>query len=292
MTGDDTFQDLVRDEDRLIIAGDWHGSRDWATRAITAAAQQAPEAHTLVVAGDFGIWQLNWPSFSLGIEKSLARGREAGNNLERIAVVLGNHEDWPLALRILGDSRIPVQATEHIWLLPRTYGFEMGGRRLRTVDGAASIDYEFRFPNRDWFFEEQITDAVIDEAIAGGPADLLITHETINHGTPASNAIIHSNLPGWSEQALEYSAHSRAKITRLWETGQFSTLVHGHMHAPDSIRLPDGRQVISLGRDTQPRNLIEFNLETLAWRWLDGPERPDGRPLLSWGGGDGGLGRR
>ncbi|HYI34613.1 MAG TPA: hypothetical protein VEX88_14220 [Glaciibacter sp.] len=45
-------------------------------------------------------------------------------------------------------------------------------------------------------------------------------------------------------------------------------LFHGHMHVADERELPDGRRVVSLGRDDQDRNLGLLDVHDLTWTWL------------------------
>jgi hypothetical protein len=89
----------------------------------------------------------------------------------------------------------------------------------------------------------------------------------------------------WSADALDYSASSRHRITRLWHVPTPKPLRHGHVHSADDITLDNGRRVTSLGCDGQHRNVGVLDLEDLSWNWLPGPplvERPrQTRPINS-----------
>jgi hypothetical protein len=59
--------------------------------------------------------------------------------------------------------------------------------------GAASVDYEDRTENRDWWATEAPSDRDVAQAIAGGRVDVLLTHETVDGGTHQVERILRSN---------------------------------------------------------------------------------------------------
>ena len=259
-------------ETSVCVAGDWHTNANWAERAIPLIGRAG--IRTILHVGDFGIW-------------SDARGRKfltaidswcehAG--VERILVTPGNHEDWEwLDSDFAAMPGVPVPLSATVQVLPRAFRFTLADRSLLSFGGAASIDFELRTKDLDWFSSEIATDGDVCRAIAGGPVEILLTHETVNGGTAASERQISRNPMRWSTEALDYSASSRERTTRVWGALAPELLLHGHMHVADEITLDDGRRVISMGRDGQHRNLGVLNLEDLGWSWLAGPtlvERP------------------
>ncbi|WP_354025928.1 hypothetical protein [Conyzicola nivalis] len=106
-------------------------------------------------------------------------------------------------------------------------------------------------------------------AVAGGPVDVLITHETIDGGTAKVEAVLRSNPQRWDEAALEYSRRSRRLVTALWGGVIPDLFIHGHLHTADRVELPTGQRIVSLGSDRQKKNIGVIHLGDLAWTWID-----------------------
>jgi hypothetical protein len=261
-------------ETEVVVAGDWHANPDWVGRAIPAIAKQSHDIRTVLHLGDFGIW-------------TGARGRKyldsvdywsARSGIERVLITPGNHEDWDfLDANFAAAPGEPIRLSPTVEVLPRSFRFTLGGRSFMSFGGASSIDYSFRTAGFNWFLTETPSDEDVARAIAGGPVEVLLTHETINGGTAASERQVNANPMGWSAEAQQYSAESREKVTAVWRAIQPRVLLHGHMHVQDERDFDDGRRVYSLGCDNQRGNIGVLNLGTLGWEWLDGPESK-GRP--------------
>lgn len=268
------------DETHLVVAGDWHGNTDWIGKAIPAIARETSGVRTILHAGDFGIW-------------SGVRGRKyldavdfwcerAG--ISRVLVTPGNHEDWDwLDKEFSSHPGRPVVLSSVVEVLPRGYRFEIGKRTFASFGGAASVDFEMRSAGVDWFRSELPTAQDVAHATYGGQTEVLVMHETIDGGTPATESVLSSNPMRWGPEALEYSRQSRALVTQVWEGLAPKVLFHGHMHLGDASTLPSGQQVVSLGRDGQAKNLALLELSTLKWRWLRGtPKPPRVRRTKDW----------
>ena len=134
--------------------------------------------------------------------------------------------------------------------------------------GAASLDLDWDGEGQEWQSREAPTDSDVHAAIAGGPVDVLLTHETVDGGTREVESILTSNPMGWGQTALDYSAASRRRVTEVWEAVHPTVLAHGHIHVKGEIELADGRRVYSPGSDGRAGNLGVLNVETLEWRWL------------------------
>lgn len=156
--------------------------------------------------------------------------------------------------------------------------FTLAERAFLSFGGAASVDYQQRTPGFDWFLTEVATDADVERAVSTSKSshiDVLLTHETVNGGTAATENQLRSNPNGWSAEALYYSRLSRERVTSVWKAIApkllLLLLLHGHMHIADEISLADGTRVISVDRDGQEKNLGLLELEMLDWQWITGP---------------------
>lgn len=198
----------------------------------------------------------------------------ANTNINRIYVTLGNHEPWsditPLFNQQPGAA---VRVSELTWLLPRPARLTIGGRAILSLGGAASVDKAQRREGADWWPDEAITDEQVAAAIAGGPVDLMLAHES-----PANTPVrpfreILSDPQGLPEAARTAAAASRARVSKAWDAVRPELLLHGHMHAPGGGRAEDGRRVVSLGSDSQEGSiafldLLDLTLETPSLQQL------------------------
>ncbi|WP_236966941.1 metallophosphoesterase family protein [Microbacterium aurantiacum] len=238
---------------RVAVSGDWHGNLGWLRAWAPAIRRLAPDVTTIFQVGDWWVDPVATDAIFTATE------------ITRVFVTLGNHEAWgeitPLLAAHPGQA---VRVSEVTWLLPRPSRVRVGGRGVLSLGGAASVDRLWRVEGRDWWPDEEITDEQVAAAIAGGPTDVLLTHES-PEGTPVPEVgdVLRTNPQGWPDAALEASTRSRQQVTRVWGAVDAALLVHGHMHVAGSGALPDGRRVVALGRDGFPGNLGLLDLETL-----------------------------
>lgn len=258
---------MPTDETHVLVAGDWHGNIAWVGKVIPSIARNAPGVGTILHVGDFGIWPgAGGRKFLDAVDFWCARA-----GISRVLVTPGNHENWNWLEEafVSEPGGNPVALSPVVEVLPRGYRFEIGNRTFASFGGAGSVDHEMRSEGIDWFPGELPTEQDVEWTISGGHADVLLTHETIDGGTPASEYMLRSNPMRWSPAALGYSSRSRALVTRVWDGVAPKLLFHGHMHVADKVTLPSGQQVVSLGRDGQMRNLAVLELSTLNWQWLE-----------------------
>jgi len=246
---------------RVVVAGDWDGDRRWATKAFRALREAAPDVETILHVGDFypGARPLEGSSRWLDHIDELARS----HGIRRILVTLGNHEPWPKLSPLIAGGK-PAQVSVAVWVLPRPYRFTVAGRDVLSVGGATSVDRSRRVEGVTWFPEEAITDQHVEDAIAGGAADLLLTHESPE---PSPVRAVRSAIarPGrWSADEVEASRASRTRVTRVWDAVWPELLIHGHYHEPGGGRAPDGRRVASLGANGQWGNMLVLDMASLA----------------------------
>ena len=203
---------------RVAFAGDWHMNTAWARRAIAYAAEH--DADVILHLGDFG-YTFD-ADFMTGVEEALADADLP------LLFVDGNHEDfdhlyaWPVAEN--GLRRL----TDHVWHLPRGLRWTWAGIRFLALGGATSVDRRHRVPGSSWWPQEAITTADAARAIAGGPADVLLTHDC-----PAGTGI--GPDPGTTsrwipEDAMAAAEAHRALLRGVVDAVQPRRIWHGHFH--------------------------------------------------------------
>lgn len=238
---------------RVAVCGDWHGNVGWARTVARVLPYMAPDVTTLFHLGD-------WSMPPGEVDEVFAE-----TDIERIFVTLGNHEPWDQISPLLDEHPgHAVRVSKLTWLLPRPARLNVGGRRVLSLGGAASVDRQSRIEGQTWFPEEAITDENVIAATAGGPADLMLTHEG-PAGTPVRpvREILRTNPHRFPKAALEASAASRARVSEVWDAVRPELLTHGHMHVAAGGKTDDGRRVASLGRDGQEGNLAILDMATL-----------------------------
>lgn len=240
-------------DQRVAVCGDWHGNVGWARTISRALPFLASDLTTLLHLGD-------WSMPPEVIDEIFAE-----TDIDRILVTVGNHEAFDRISPLLDESPgCAVRVSKLTWFLPRPARLTIGGRRVLSLGGAASVDRQSRLEGLTWFPDEAVTDEHVSAAIAGGPADLMLTHEGPAR-TPVRpiREILRTNPHRFPESALEASAASRARIAEVWDSVRPELLAHGHMHVAAGGKTEDGRRVASLGRDGHEGNLGILDMATL-----------------------------
>lgn len=240
-------------DERVAVSGDWHGNTDWVRTLGRAMPTLAPGITTMLQLGDW------W------MDPSASDEAFAGTDIERVYVTTGNHEPWSDITPLLdAHPGAAVRVSNLTWILPRPARLTIGGRMILSLGGAASVDKAWRREGIDWWPDEDITDAHVAAAVAGGRADVMLTHESPS-ATPvgAVQAVLRANPFGFPDDALAASAASQARVAEAWNAVRPQLLLHGHMHIPGGGITADGRRVASLGRDTQQGNLGFLDLRSL-----------------------------
>lgn len=249
----ETTRTITLPDTRVAISGDWHGNLTWLRTLAPAITTLAPDVTTVLQLGD---WWMN-------TDDSDRIFTDAG--IERVFVTLGNHEPWgeiaPLQHAHQGEA---IRISEVTWLLPRPARLRIGGRTILSLGGAASVDRQWRTEGVDWWPDENIHGVHVEVAIAGGPAAVMLTHES-PAGTPVRQVreILRTNPLGFPKAARLESAVSRKRVSRVWDEVKPDLLMHGHMHTPGAGTTDDGRRVVSVGCDGQQGNLAFLDLQSL-----------------------------
>lgn len=256
-------------DETVTLAGDWHGDWGWGTEVVQKTAERG--ASLILHLGDFGVDSSNrGKKFLLKLDKAC---EEAGVD---IWVTPGNHEDWARMERLWDNpkrrdhwgDRLPLDlGTNHIFILPRGYRFELNGVSFLSFGGAASVNFDWLSKGSNWWPEEMYSQDEVDEAARSGYADVLLVHESPDERYAVSNVrhVLSHNPMGFSIEGLSYSAVSRKRITNLAERVKPRLLAHGHMHTFGQrwITWPDSDQestVLSLNEQRAATNLAILNL--------------------------------
>lgn len=243
---------------RVALVGDTHANSVWTRRVIEELAAEGVDM--VVQLGDFG-W---WPQ--TGFAKKISKAATVAGIT--VCFIDGNHEDHEhlrLHARLRnpgGRPTDPVEIYPSLWYLPRGCSWEWHGVRFRALGGGFSIDHAVRTPGHDWFPIEEvpsITEA--ERAIAGGPADVLLSHDF-----PALGYLLSGRaIPEADERASRQVQHLLAKVVEAIEP---KLVVHGHWHYPYDI-VRHGVTVKGLDCDGTDQAVTVLNLDTLAtedWR--------------------------
>ncbi len=261
-------------EQRVAIAGDWHGNLRWIQTALPQLHRTAPDVTTVLQLGDFGYW----PRADRPGKGFLAAvdywSKRAG--LERILFTPGNHEFWPDLLKLFAaHPGQMVQVTEYAWAMPRGYRFTLAGRDFMSFGGAASHDAHLRVEGRTWFREEIATSEDAEFAMVEPKVDILLSHDT-----PAPTPMIEEIIRrGKLEHDLDFQVRdgvARRRLFSVWDYHRPRLAFHGHFHTPGVLELDDGRRICSLGMDGQEANLGIVDLITMESDWLEDAPRSIG----------------
>ena len=252
----DTAESFDLPDPRVWVAGDWHGSATWVQTVLPALRRRDSLIRTIVHVGDF------WPddAFARTVDYWAAKA-----GIERVLVTLGNHEPYlditPLQSEHPGKA---VRVSEVVWLLPRPFRFKIMGRDVLSLGGASSVDRHLRTEGLDWWPDELITDAMEHDAIAGGQADILLTHEAPGaDAVPEVQQLLAGNPYGYPMDTIAVSAAQRELIDRVREAVQPEVHFHGHMHVAGERMLPSGQRIISLPHDGDVGNVVVLDVATL-----------------------------
>ncbi len=236
------------DPSRLLVPGDTHGNcLHWEDVLLPAA--QEHQVGGIVQLGDFGYWPLTGEG-----RDYLARLSSALDSSDSwIVFVDGNHEDHEALRKLPTRPDGFVEVTDRILWAPRGHRWTWQGVRFLALGGAYSIDRRDRKLDSGrwgWFKEEVITPEQAKRAIAGGPADVLLTHDAPAGALPT--------LAGMLTRYDPYTLQSARHVQEVAEATKPKLLLHGHWHQFQQVALPgQDTKVIGLSMDgTEPSWLV------------------------------------
>ena len=155
----------------IAIFGDWHGDAGWALTAIRSAAREG--VRTAIQVGDFG---LDWPGAKRGRYEA-----KLNKYLMDLGVTLvvsgGNHDNWDTIEKLVVEDDGLATIRSNIRVLPRAGRTIIEGLVIGGLGGAFSVDFEYRVEGKDWWPNEEPTRQEAEHLIAGGPVDILVTHD-------------------------------------------------------------------------------------------------------------------
>jgi hypothetical protein len=127
-----------------------------------------------------------------------------------------------------GDGQLPrpVIIAPRITWLPRGYRWQWHDRTWLACGGAVSVDKLLRTEGTDWFAGEEITDEEEAMIIAGGHADVVVSHDA-----PRCVGLqLMSPPPRMWEAMIPAAEAHRERMQRIGEGVTPSWWFHGHYH--------------------------------------------------------------
>jgi len=210
---------------RTLIAGDWHGSYQWALMVFEEADKQGIK--TMYHVGDFGVW----PGVG-GHQYRATLNSWLHAHDSKLIVTPGNHEDytqlesWPTnSLGFIVEWDLP-----DIWYCPRGLVWEHAGTKLGSLGGAFSIDKNFRNPFTEWWPQEEIKWDDVKSLLTNmkyqnwETLDVLLTHDI-----PAGLSVGYKVFNLAPELEAE-SYRQRIILRDGVDIVMPKTIVHGHWH--------------------------------------------------------------
>lgn len=262
----------------VVVAGDWHGNRDWVELVLPAVARTG--AKTMLHLGDFGFWPGESTDLLKFVDDWASRPRDPG--VERILVTPGNHEDWADLDRAFAEAPgSAIRVSERVWVLPRGFRFVIGKRSFLSFGGAASVDFTARVAGETWWGTEIATVGEAERAATSGDVDVLLTHDVgVVQGFRVRKRVARRAC-AWSLTADVYATYSRYLVAAVVSGTNPGLHLHGHYHVRDSatqaVKGTKLLQVESLAMDGQPGNMVLLDLITLSVTDVDPWQRVHGR---------------
>lgn len=221
------FPEHVR---KIAFAGDWHMNTSFAVEAIHYAADN--NADVIVQVGDFGF---GFTYYNEYIEK-LTEILEMKNL--SLLFIDGNHENFDVLRSYNINEHSYREVSSRIAHLPRGFRWNWGEASFLALGGAFSIDRSHRVKNSSWWVEEVISEIDSENAIEGGHADFMITHD-IPSGVDLK---LTSNLS--RSVTREYEKH-RNILRKVVDFVKPDELIGGHYHKRlnDVLILDNGHEV-------------------------------------------------
>jgi predicted phosphodiesterase len=244
---------------RALFVGDSHGNRSFMSQAVRLAERF--EAPVIIQLGDFG-W---WPTGHGYVAHVRRLAKRSG---VKVLAIDGNHDfagdgrrddAGYLGYSVSLDDRHRFDLddlTVDLHHLPRGARTRIGGVEFGFCGGAVSIDRDARAHGRDWWPYEMLTDDDVARCIAGGPLDVLISHDAID--LPPGGKDYRISGPLTTDLMIQ-----RSLLRQVVRETRPALRVHGHLHHRYALEDHYGR-VVGLGYEG-----------SAAWLFWDTDNGPD-----------------
>lgn len=255
------------------LIGDLEGDRDWAVSVLRTLGERG-DVNVACQLGDLRFGMGPDPEGYLAAIESVCA--ESGL---RLLCINGNHENWARLDQLWDEPRWqdengspePIDVSDHVTLLPRGHRWEMGGRSFVALGGAPSVNRLRLTEGVDWWPSEVIQEEHVETTIAGGHAEVMLTHDSPGppYCTEPIADVIQGNPWSWPDSILAYAEGGIEKITRAVVGVKPLVLAHGHFHVAGetAVRLPGSTHettIWSLAANQDPGNVRLLDLDTLA----------------------------
>lgn len=254
---------LTAEPERVAIAGDWHGNTQFAEQVIAAAA--AGGVQIIVHVGDFG-FRTPGPETARYLDAVDESCVEHG---VQIFWIEGNRDNFPALSQLPADPETGLRSVRtHLTHLPRGTRWTWWGRNWLALGGSYSLNRRESTRGVHWWNGERLTDDDIARAVAGGPADVMITHDSPDR-TDLMSHIAHGD---YTDEHRFAAQQHRAALGRVVDVVAPETLFHGHYHRRHTTERPllggGHTRVVGLSSDRENigGNLVIIDTPTLEFQ--------------------------
>lgn len=219
----------MNDDAPFAVVGDLHGNTVWARHLVRSAGRAGVKI--LFQVGDLAVC---WPGrdkykFDRRLNDYLAAAQQ------QLVFVVGNHDNHEELESMPVEEDGLVHVRENILMLPRGGRMEHAGLSFGSLGGAFSVDHHHRKPGIEWWPDaEEVQREDVEKLAAGGPVDVLLTHD----------APFQIDLKGDVEidpEDIEKANRSRHLITEAIERARPANVFCGHWHQRRIYELPETR---------------------------------------------------
>lgn len=231
----------------IAMFGDWHGNLHFAKDAI---ANLPADVDVAIHTGDFG-YMFN-DDYLNSVNKA-ARRKDIV-----LMFVDGNHEnhEW-LNNQPIDDDGVR-RLRPRVWHLPRGFRWEWFGLKFLALGGAHSVDRQSRIEGLSWWADEFVNHHEMEKAIAGGDADIMITHDAPDgHHIPG---LAPANM--FPQKELLSAAQHRYTVGTVVREVNARYLWHGHYHSR-YITTNGGTIVTGLDCDNRGPDAFRRNVDII-----------------------------
>lgn len=259
------------------LVGDLEGERDAAVRWLQVLGERG-DVQIVYQLGDLRFGMGPEPEAYLATIECVCARYDL-----KLFGINGNHENWAELDRLWATPQWveangalkPIEVTERVTLLPRGHRWSLGGRSFVALGGAPSINRHLLTEGIDWWPTEVVLDEHVDAVIAGGHAEVMLTHDspTSPYCTAEVREILRRNAGEnpmeWPDSSLADADEGLAKMTRAVLGVRPVFLAHGHFHVAGEavVQLPQAAAattIWSLAARQEAGTVRVLDLDTLT----------------------------